>query len=196
MSTVMIFNMPKDLSSTVKRRKMKEIIMWQYYHRTLRAFWSATWLASKMREQLKNQRFLKPSAEKERKKESPSSRWVYAAEIRKDASDSSFQRSNRSRLSLVTSSAAGLDLREIRMFRPLLVTVLLLLLTPSVSTTSTFPFASSSICLWILRMASKLRLAFSFLHSSSSMRQKSGRETQSCGDDVNPQLWESEWLKD
>lgn len=68
------------------------------------------------------------------------------------------------------------------------------LLTPSVSTTSTFPFASSSICLWILRMASKLRLAFSSLQSSWSMRQKSGRKTESCGDDVKSQLWKSEWL--
>lgn len=76
------------------------------------------------------------------------------------------------------------------------MTVLLHLLTPSVSTTSTFPFASSSICLWILRMASKLRMAFSSLHSRSSMRQKSGREAESCGDDANPQLWQSECLRD
>lgn len=53
-----------------------------------------------------------------------------------------------------------------------------LVLTPSVSTTSTLPFASSSICLWILRIASKLRMPISSLHSGSSMRQKSG-ETES-----------------
>lgn len=54
-----------------------------------------------------------------------------------------------------------------------------LVLTPSVSTMSTLPFASSSICLWILRIASKLRRAFSSLHSGSSMRQKSVGETES-----------------
>lgn len=52
-----------------------------------------------------------------------------------------------------------------------------LVLTPSVSTTSTLPFASSSICLWILRIASKLRRAFSSLQSGLSIRQKSGEES-------------------
>lgn len=52
-----------------------------------------------------------------------------------------------------------------------------LVLTPSVSATSTLPLASSSICLWMLRIASKLMTAFSFLHSGSSIRQKSGGQS-------------------
>ncbi len=66
-----------------------------------------------------------------------------------------------------------------------------LVLTPSVSTTSTLPFASSSICLWILRIASKLRRAFSSLHSCSSMRQKSGGETELSQNDALRQLGNS-----
>lgn len=54
----------------------------------------------------------------------------------------------------------------------------LLVLTPSVSTTSTLPFASSSICLWMLRIASKLRMTFSLLHNGSSNRQKSEKENK------------------
>lgn len=133
------------------------------------------------------------------RKETPS-RWVHGAAIRIDTSNSSLQHSNRSCLFLTTNSAAELCFREIRLKKKDVqsdqMIVLLRLLTPSVSTTSTFPFASSSICLWILRMASKLRMAFSSLHSRLSMRQKSGREAELCGDDVNPQLWKSECLRD
>lgn len=66
-----------------------------------------------------------------------------------------------------------------------------LVLTPSVSATSTLPLASSSICLWILRIASKLRMAFSSLHSGSSMRQKSGGDKESHQDSVKRELWNS-----
>lgn len=58
----------------------------------------------------------------------------------------------------------------------MLMNYFLLVLTPSVSNTSTLPFASSSICLWMLRIASKLRTTFSFLHNGSSNRQKSEME--------------------
>lgn len=62
-------------------------------------------------------------------------------------------------------------------------------LTPSVSSTSTFPLASSSICLWMLQMASKLRLAFSSWHRGLSMRQSSGR---SRGRDKQPHNYQVE----
>lgn len=46
-------------------------------------------------------------------------------------------------------------------------------LTSSLSSTSTLPLASSSICLWMLRTASKLSCSSSLWHKGRSMRQNS-----------------------
>lgn len=51
-------------------------------------------------------------------------------------------------------------------------------LTPSVSVTSTLPSASSSMSLWMLRMASKLSREFSSLQSSSSIPHSSEERKQ------------------